>query len=117
MSSCKHDETFKLVKCKTIHGHWQLRMFCLECESVYGNILPQSGTVLENIPEVVLDCGDKVKCAVVGCACTETALHHFMPRGLSVDSDLWPTARLCRKHHVEWHSVVTAGLCRKGWNG
>jgi hypothetical protein len=117
MFICRHDETFKRVKCRTVHGHWQLRMQCIECGEVYGKALPQFGVNMRSIPEFCGGVEGGVKCDVVGCECTETALHHMMPRAMGLDSDKWPTARLCREHHSIWHAVVTPDLCRKGWSG
>lgn len=43
-------------------------------------------------------------CVVAGCDQPGVDEHHFAPRNTFGDqADLWPTAALCRSHHVEWH--------------
>ena len=33
--------------------------------------------------------------------------HHWAPkRKFKLDADLWPTSRLCKYHHDEWHKVI-----------
>jgi hypothetical protein len=32
--------------------------------------------------------------------------HHWAPRALFPDADLWPTAKLCRACHVRWHQII-----------
>lgn len=62
-------------------------------------------------------------CSGAGCAeccnrcarCREykpTDRHHFAPNALFDDSDLWPTADLCRECHQYWHSIVTPNMRR-----
>ena len=71
---CNHDETFKQVKVKTCSGHWQVRKYCLECESLYDNALSQEDIDVEHLSEIVV-MKPIVKCSVKGCEATETALH------------------------------------------
>lgn len=49
------------------------------------------------------------------CGADEAELHHFAPRAYyGKDCERWPKAYLCKRHHDEWHSVVTPGLHKKG---
>lgn len=56
------------------------------------------------------------RCAVCGAIGGE--LHHWAPEALAdkfPEWNSWPAAYLCRKHHREWHEVVTPYL--PGFNG
>lgn len=44
------------------------------------------------------------------CGTKTGELHHWMPRSLSKDYHLWPTAYLCKPCHDEWHLIVTPKL-------
>ena len=63
---------------------------------------------LEQIP-VIADYRENVSCVVCGRPGAE--YHHFAPQSLADffgdDWHLWPTAYLCRKHHDQWHDIVT----------
>ena len=48
----------------------------------------------------------EVKCCTSPHHLVET--HHWAPkRKFKGDADLWPTSRLCKYHHDEWHKVMT----------
>lgn len=48
-------------------------------------------------------CGDK-----------DVELHHIAPRHLfGSECELWPTVYLCKKHHKQWHDLVTPNMCNK----
>lgn len=41
--------------------------------------------------------------------------HHWAPRHLFGDSaDLYPISLLCKKCHLEWHSIVTPNMIEEG---
>jgi hypothetical protein len=40
-------------------------------------------------------------------------VHHWAPRHLFRDADLWPTANLCRDCHQLWHRVVTPNMAQQ----
>ena len=44
------------------------------------------------------------------CHARDLEYHHFAPKALFLDHELWPKKWLCRDHHQEWHSVTTPGL-------
>jgi hypothetical protein len=47
----------------------------------------------------------EVKCCTSPHHLVET--HHWAPkRKFKLDADLWPTSRLCKYHHDEWHKVI-----------
>lgn len=48
-------------------------------------------------------------CEVLGCTNRGSEYHHFAPRHLFEDADLWPTAWLCLEHHREWHRRTITG--------
>lgn len=37
---------------------------------------------------------------------TDVELHHWAPRALFSDADLWPMAYLCRICHTTWHTII-----------
>jgi len=117
---CKHDGNKQIVKVRTANGHWQARYLCLECMELTGTALDQKTHPLETLREFKTGY-ENPPCAVNGCGKTETALHHFMPqsigRAMNIDADKWPHCYLCKEHHIEWHTLVTPGLLKKGWKG
>lgn len=43
-------------------------------------------------------------CERLGCTAAVTEYHHFAPYNtFPMEADQWPTAYLCREHHIEWH--------------
>jgi hypothetical protein len=74
-------------------------------------IIASKLTTIENIPvanDYRID-----KCVVCGEVGTE--YHHFAPKHLFHDeADKWPTAYLCKKHHDQWHRLVTPDMCKRG---
>lgn len=58
--------------------------------------------------QVICDLGER--CAV--CGVRNAELHHWMPVGIvgREEADRWPKDYLCRKHHDEWHKIVTPQL-------
>lgn len=65
------------------------------------------------IPQVVFDAlpiredftTKNPPCIVCGELGTE--LHHWAPRHIFDDADLWPKNYLCRSHHGEWHRKIS----------
>lgn len=115
-----------LVAIIAANGMRQVRAHCPDCGSQSGNIpyasLPMSPNAYPVIRDNVGRYGQQ-PCAVRGCGNPYTEYHHFAPpavfsrrlteleqrqlRDLEYlvfdESDLWPTAYLCRVHHHEWH--------------
>lgn len=44
------------------------------------------------------------------CGARGTELHHWAPRALFEDADIWPQDWLCRPCHTEWHQTMTSVL-------
>jgi hypothetical protein len=44
------------------------------------------------------------------CGAREAEYHHWAPRALFPDPELWPGSNLCRTCHEKWHSIVTPQL-------
>jgi hypothetical protein len=39
--------------------------------------------------------------------------HHIAPRKVFEDAETWPTTVLCQECHLEWHRILTPGLCTR----
>jgi len=49
----------------------------------------------------------------VRCGSAESVhMHHWAPRAVFEDHDLWGTIALCSLCHVHWHAVMTPGMRR-----
>lgn len=62
---------------------------------------------IRDIP-IVADYSDDVACII--CGCNGAEYHHLAPQSLSEFFDeysQWPGMYLCRKHHQQWHNIVT----------
>ncbi|HMY88832.1 MAG TPA: hypothetical protein PLR40_15860 [Microthrixaceae bacterium] len=61
-------------------------------------------------------CRDNLREPTEQCArCGQIAYldeHHWAPKHFFDDHDSWPTSRLCRSCHMEWHNVVTPNMGR-----
>ena len=80
---------------------------CLHCGSVITN-KKYSSAVHGRIPKWS-DGVDTTPCE----RCGDTGgveLHHWAPRSLFDDADLWPVSNLCRPCHQQWHGIVTPRL-------
>jgi hypothetical protein len=67
--------------------------------------------IIDNLP-VIGDYSQNEHCAVCGKPGTE--YHHWAPRHKFGDeADSWPGAYLCKKHHDQWHQIVTPTMCIK----
>jgi hypothetical protein len=54
-----------------------------------------------------------IECEVIGCTNIGYEIHHWLPEHLSDEHYLWPTSKLCREHHLEWHKLTKTGQWRK----
>jgi hypothetical protein len=65
---------------------------------------------IETMPVLMDDRPDSEPCAV----CKEkrgSQYHHFAPRHLfGTECEDWPGAWLCKKHHDQWHDIVTPNM-------
>lgn len=65
---------------------------------------------MESLP--VLMPGLYNRCAV--CGVREAELHHWAPTGIfGEESGKWPQDYLCKKHHDQWHKMVTPQLVKE----
>lgn len=56
---------------------------------------------------------DAPACDYFGCMEKGTEYHHYAPRHLFQDADMWATGYLCLKHHREWHEKTKTGSFAK----
>ena len=52
---------------------------------------------------------DAPACEVLGCQNKGTEYHHYAPRHLFEDAELWVTGFLCKEHHMLWHKKTRTG--------
>jgi hypothetical protein len=64
---------------------------------------------IDNLPLFVDLTKDAQPCEVEGCENKGTELHHFAPRHLFNDCELWPKGWLCKFHHSLWHEKTGTG--------
>ena len=47
---------------------------------------------------------------------SQIEVHHILPKHIAkangLYADHWPVVRLCREHHMQWHSLVTPNMTR-----
>jgi hypothetical protein len=93
--------------------HYKLR--CLACQGLSRTSLPLrllDYPIMAQAPAVrsASASGPGFFCEHCGAAGVET--HHWAPRSLFHDYNIWPTAQLCRACHALWHEVMRAGAGR-----
>ncbi len=118
--SCKRcGRSCLLARGNAINGSTQIFWWCTSCGRVAD---PQRPFVrkdyvthvlrisIESLPVVErFDTSTAPVCAVCGQPGVE--YHHWAPRHLFADAELWPGDYLCAKHHRHWHDVVTPLMC------
>lgn len=118
---CKRCGTASLLaRDKTSNGATQVFYWCVHCGRLAnGSRAFLSHTYVTRILKVDIDSLPVIErypkiinpCAYAGCPNTNTEEHHFAPRHLFTDAELWPKAFLCAEHHRRWHQVVTPAMC------
>lgn len=109
------DTEVELVRTIASNG---VSMVFWECQVHHGNIkagkwiphkeLAKCGIDIE-ILTIVENYDNDFTCVVCGEKGCE--LHHFAPRYLFGDAaEDWPKEYLCRKHHAQWHDLVTPNM-------
>lgn len=98
------DEYGLLVKADGRISH---RIRCIACGRLSSDV-PLNQIKAWGIEDItftdIRPAGQYDACVVVGCEKPGVDEHHFAPRNtFGEEADSWPTAALCRKHHVEWH--------------
>ena len=86
--------------------HYKLR--CNDCGHWLGGPVAREkldNATMKSAPMVQANAANH-SCARCGSPATE--LHHWAPRSLFDDFDVWPTAWLCRACHARWHSIIEA---------
>ena len=126
---CKSSHNVKLRKQYAASGAIQIMWYCLSCDRVADsqNAFISKSTVqywiksgklkLSNIEDIPTahDYRETAVCAVCGQPGAE--YHHWLPQAFADDVEnhsQWPGAYLCKKHHDEWHEIVTPYLPGRG---
>lgn len=120
----------KLRALVTRNGTKQFALYCLEgqypkrgsfiVQHLVREYLDELHMHLDDLP-VLIDnscenCGGNGCSWCVGDPCVRCGSHehiewhHWAPRHLFDDAEMWPTALLCRKCHQHWHQVVTPNM-------
>lgn len=115
----------KCIKCESsssiigkiisTNGAIQVREVCLECgtnQRGNGKNIPHSDVPnLDDLPILDDYRAYAIPCEVIGCICCETECHHWAPRHLfREECEYWPHSYLCKKHHAQWHRIVTPNM-------
>lgn len=114
---CRKQTRVRLVRNIAANGANQVYWLCLlgnhsnkkngafiPHELVRKKVDPDELPVIENYSGYEL-------CAVCGSPFTE--LNHWAPRHLFGDEcELWPKDYLCKKHHDQWHALVTPEMSK-----
>ena len=119
--SCEHETTSKLVRNVTASGIsqvWYQCIFCLGNVEGVGSAFVKhtelkSKNIEINLLPIINDYRDSNRVCFV-CGERDCELHHYAPRHLFTNADSWPTGYLCKKHHDQWHKIVTPNMCLKG---
>jgi hypothetical protein len=98
-----------MTKFECTNGVLQYKMYCWECGSKGPNIRHSllSGIDENSIP--LFESYNIFPCERCG-DLFGSEEHHWAPRHLFEDADLWPTSWLCRECHALWHSIVTPNM-------
>jgi len=122
---CSEIKPVKLRRQFAGNGAMQIFWFCTVCgcnatssfikRSDAAMLLIQYGAGIEDI-EVLADYRhESPKCIVCGDIGTE--YHHWLPQAFMERVDnhgAWPGDHLCKKHHDQWHELVTPYLPGRG---
>jgi hypothetical protein len=95
------------------NGVKQYRLRCDNCGQWLGGAIARwkiDGATARGAPIVQVNT-PVASCARCGAPSVE--LHHWAPRSLFDDFDLWPTAWLCRACHERWHDLMQAAVFRR----
>ncbi len=121
---CKKKAWVKLVRNITASGISQIYWLCVSGEHPISNPgsdwishqkIKDAGYDPNDLPVVKNYSGSNL-CAVCGSPFAE--YHHWAPHHLFGDeADKWPAAYLCKKHHEQWHALVTPNMtkARPSW--
>lgn len=71
-------------------------------KNISQSVLPSE--LIERIPIIEDYTNNNPPCE--RCKATGTELHHWAPRHLFEDADLWPQSYLCSDCHKRWHTVI-----------
>lgn len=111
-----NSEEVKIGFAKKVNGDIAYPYYCESCGFVEKQYVSKTIAMSLNyeLKEVYFNSYFRQKnyCAV--CGSSDVELHHFAPTHLfGSESDKWPKAYLCRKHHKQWHDLVTPNMCVK----
>lgn len=87
------------------------RAFVPHAELESNNVGIDTLPIIDRWPDEV-----RIKCDVAGCDNEGVELHHWAPKHLFPNAELWPTNYLCTPHHKEWHDKITPKM-RQRVNG
>lgn len=100
------------VECS--NGTTQHKAYCVNCRQKGGAIAHDALANFDLACVEVIASHNQATCERCGSMGAET--HHWAPRHLFDDAHDWPTSRLCRRCHVEWHAKVTPNMRNNGMN-
>jgi len=93
------------------NGDRIIRRRCQGCGKLVGPALTRhrfTGNELDAMPIARDSTKERPPC--VRCGAWGSEEHHWAPRALFTDADLWPTSWLCRQCHRLWHDVTGVAI-------
>lgn len=112
---CNRQVRARLVRNIATNGVSQVYWQCPLCNRSIDNPtkyikhepIKEYGIDLDELP-VIENYSGSFLCAV--CQSPYAEYHHWLPRHLSEEADLWPGAYLCQRHHAFWHQLLTPDM-------
>lgn len=122
---CIHCHSMNVEWRKTIrqNGSIGIGAYCLDCNRRATVKIWHSNSLFspERIDAMPIESNytnPEAVCCVEGCTANDVEWHHFAPKHLfGMNSDRWPAAWVCRKHHSEWHQLTRTGSYHRPNNG
>lgn len=121
--TCSHCGTSCLIaKDKAANGSTQVFWWCVHCNNYadprspfipHGFVKVNLKIDIDTLPTIERFPNNPLPVCVV-CGKSGAELHHFAPKHIfDGESENWPTAYLCDKHHREWHTKVTPDMRKR----
>lgn len=117
---CQSEQFVKLVRDITKSGVAQVYWFCnkhKDATNPKNRNIPHEkikalSIIIDKLPVINnYSNGDYNVCVVCGSIGTEE--HHWAPKYLFEDAEMWPKSELCQTCHNLWHNIVTPNMKNK----
>jgi len=126
---CRHNKHVKLRRNRVQNGAFQCGWYCTEHDRFVSDngrlwlpkmevlrIMQPFGRGLDDVPFIEAGDNDVIYCIV--CDNPHIEWHHIAPQHLAAqfapDWQDWPVIPLCKRHHKQWHDILTPNMSRGG---